>query len=545
MTEQYVEALTPDGVVAGTLDALLHCPASDPNWGHALSQANAATCRAALAAERLTKTARAKLETRLRGIERDILSMAPTSPGFARALELADLPLLEALRPKIPLAEIDRTDAVLARMMGLDGMARRAIRLNPALETPMPTNETPESATERLLRLPVRTGEPGSEEWLEIAQAASYAELCWAFERTDDPDKRDALGYWITQREQDDPGPLPSVGALIGQPEPVAVDLLPNGEPLTDRDRENLAMLHAIPMRFEVLPDLPAPAAVGAEPYDQARVISECRVFMGQSAEAMLEAGKRLIRIKENEAHGEFERIVEHDLNLNPRTAQLMMAAAAKFLGPALAGPKAQTFSLLGKSKLFELMTEPDEDLAELAQGGTLAGLKLEDIDRMSVRELKKALREQRAESEAKLTETQAQLEAARNLGKKHVGRIHELEEELELRPKAQAPTPEMVGRKAQMTLNDLTLKIVAMIKTEFLRDAGAVLAAETPRSIQGETAVGMAGGQIMAAMRDVCRDLEVLPAEDVRDAFAEAAGDLERERVRAAFPGAGLTVGA
>ncbi|MFT8210575.1 MAG: helix-turn-helix domain-containing protein, partial [Symbiopectobacterium sp.] len=52
---------------------------------------------------------------------------------------------------------------------------------------------------------------------------------------------------------------------------------------------------------------------------------------------------------------------------------------------------------MLGKTKLFELMTEDDEDLAELAEGGTIAGLTLDEIDRMSVRELRATLRKDEA----------------------------------------------------------------------------------------------------------------------------------------------------
>ncbi|HCF5729961.1 TPA: DUF3102 domain-containing protein, partial [Pseudomonas aeruginosa] len=53
------------------------------------------------------------------------------------------------------------------------------------------------------------------------------------------------------------------------------------------------------------------------------------------------------------------------------------------------------------KSKLFELLAEDDESLAELADGGTVAGLDLDDIERMSCRELRKALRDLREDKEA------------------------------------------------------------------------------------------------------------------------------------------------
>ena len=41
-------------------------------------------------------------------------------------------------------------------------------------------------------------------------------------------------------------------------------------------------------------------------------------------------------------------------------------------------------------------MLEDDEELAQLADGGTVAGLTLDDVDRMSVRELCQSLREAR-----------------------------------------------------------------------------------------------------------------------------------------------------
>lgn len=137
------------------------------------------------------------------------------------------------------------------------------------------------------------------------------------------------------------------------------------------------------------------------QPYDRARCINEARFFMSQSAEAMLEAGKRLVQIKENEPHGDFLDIVENRLGLATRTAQRMMAASIKYLAPALAA-KAPTLALLGKSKLFELMTEDDEELDALAEGGTVAGLDLDDIQSMSARELRAALVEARQTAAAK-----------------------------------------------------------------------------------------------------------------------------------------------
>ncbi|MDE4029480.1 hypothetical protein NUS57_11375, partial [Glaesserella parasuis] len=55
----------------------------------------------------------------------------------------------------------------------------------------------------------------------------------------------------------------------------------------------------------------------------------------------------------------------------------------------------------LGKSKLLELVTQDDDDLKELAEGGTVAGLKLDEIDRMTRDELRKALRKAREDKDA------------------------------------------------------------------------------------------------------------------------------------------------
>jgi len=136
-------------------------------------------------------------------------------------------------------------------------------------------------------------------------------------------------------------------------------------------------------------------------PYERERVTQEARFYMAQSAEAMLEAGRRLLVLKECEPHGEFIQIVEERLGIPSRTAQRMMAASVKYLLNPTLKANAPALAHLGKTKLFELMTEDDDELAALAEGGTLAGHTLDDIDQMTSRELKEALREAREEHKA------------------------------------------------------------------------------------------------------------------------------------------------
>lgn len=126
-------------------------------------------------------------------------------------------------------------------------------------------------------------------------------------------------------------------------------------------------------------------------PYERERIVHEARFYMAQSAESMLEAGKRLIILKENEPHGDFTNILENDLGLAPQVARRMMQASVKFLGNGDEQPKRSALSVLGKTKLYELMVLDDEELDALADGGTVAGATLDDIDRMTSRELKAA----------------------------------------------------------------------------------------------------------------------------------------------------------
>lgn len=133
-------------------------------------------------------------------------------------------------------------------------------------------------------------------------------------------------------------------------------------------------------------------------PYERTRVVAEARFYKSQASEAMLELGKRLVLIKEHEAHGDFTDIVEGQLGISARTARRFMAAAVKYL----ANPKTATLAVLGKSKLFELMDETGDDLEDLADGGTIAGKTLDEIQVMTTSELRNALLEERRKTAAK-----------------------------------------------------------------------------------------------------------------------------------------------
>lgn len=189
-------------------------------------------------------------------------------------------------------------------------------------------------------------------------------------------------------------------------------------------------------------------------PYDRSRVVNEARFYMAQSAEAMLEAGKRLIVLKENEPHGEFESVVREQLGLPERTAQRMMAASLKYLSPLLQA-KAPALALLGKTKLFELMTEDDDELAALADGGTVAGMTLDDIDRMTSRELKVALREARENADA-----QARLLSDKNT------KLDELAAKLSTKKaRVQVPPPDVEGADIRKEASQFAFEAESVVR--------------------------------------------------------------------------------
>ncbi|GDO99240.1 DUF3102 domain-containing protein [Escherichia coli] len=188
-------------------------------------------------------------------------------------------------------------------------------------------------------------------------------------------------------------------------------------------------------------------------PYERDRVVHEARFYMAQSAEAMLEAGKRLIILKENEPHGDFINILENDLGLEPRVARRMMQASVKFLGNEGEPPKRTTLSVLGKAKLYDLMVLDNEELDELADGGTVAGLTLDDVDRMSVRELRQALRE------ARETHTAQQKVLA---GKDQ--KINELATKLEKKSRLQPPPPDEELKKLRAEISALAVEAESVI---------------------------------------------------------------------------------
>lgn len=130
-----------------------------------------------------------------------------------------------------------------------------------------------------------------------------------------------------------------------------------------------------------------------------------------RTADAALQLGLGLICLKEACQHGEFRARLEV-LRIEPTVASRYMKVAKSLSNVATSQHLLKVID--SQSKLIELIVLDDEQLEELALTGETGELKLDDIAGMSVRELRKKVRDLQGEVDAKeklLTHKNAQID--------------------------------------------------------------------------------------------------------------------------------------
>ncbi|MCL4873094.1 hypothetical protein KJ039_03330 [bacterium] len=136
----------------------------------------------------------------------------------------------------------------------------------------------------------------------------------------------------------------------------------------------------------------------GDLPYDRRIYVDEVRFFLKRTAEGIIEAGKRLLVIKEKEGRGEFVKIVEDEIGVPYTTAQRFMNAALKAEKyPMIASELPKLGNI---SNVYTLLEAPEEDLKELESKGVLAGNTLDDLQAMSVKEMRDLIKKLKNETE-------------------------------------------------------------------------------------------------------------------------------------------------
>jgi len=180
------------------------------------------------------------------------------------------------------------------------------------------------------------------------------------------------------------------------------------------------------------------------EVYNLKIVMDKARFYQNQAANALIDLGKQIILLKAHEPHGQFLVALE-DLGMAERSARYAMAAAQKF-------SKRQSTAVLGNEKIRALTVLDDDSIKTLEDGGELTGIgTLDDIEKMTVKELKSALR---AEKQKRKEEREAQEAAISQKEQK----LNELEMELRYR---EPPTKEQL---AQAELDELKKKLFVQI---------------------------------------------------------------------------------
>lgn len=226
------------------------------------------------------------------------------------------------------------------------------------------------------------------------------------------------------------------------------------------------------------------------EVYNEDRWIERGRQAMRQTVEGMFELGRVLIVLKEHMTWEKFADVCEV-FGMSVRAAQQLTQATRRFATPQM--QKAQSKLMeLGKSKLLELLVEEDEALADLADGGDINGHTLDDVERMTVRELRAALRESRETAEAK-----DKIIADKNK------KVDELAEKLAKKQTGKEPSPEDVGSELTMRLSGLEVAA----RSDLSRFAEV---------FEQMLAHGEANGydhrpQMVAAINQIIRDAETL----------------------------------
>ena len=165
--------------------------------------------------------------------------------------------------------------------------------------------------------------------------------------------------------------------------------------------RADLAAIDALPAALAAIEKNTAAMAKRLA-YDGALTIEsleeEIKFYQRRSVEAVLETGKRLLLLKEIAGHGGFMERLDA-LGIGQSLANKLMAATLKF-------SNSESTTILGlpnlnQGKLLELLALDDGEIEALNSGDSVRGIVLDDVDCMSVSELRRALRSAQANTEA------------------------------------------------------------------------------------------------------------------------------------------------
>lgn len=136
-----------------------------------------------------------------------------------------------------------------------------------------------------------------------------------------------------------------------------------------------------------------------ADATDPDLIQRDIAVNMRRSVEACLEVGRGLTVLKSACLHGQFQARLGV-LGIEESIARRFIHSASKFSNRATSHDLIKAIG--GQSKLFEMLILDDEQIEELAEAGKTGALTIDDVERMSVKELRAAVRNLRSDVDAK-----------------------------------------------------------------------------------------------------------------------------------------------
>ena len=159
------------------------------------------------------------------------------------------------------------------------------------------------------------------------------------------------------------------------------------------------------------------------------KTTAEILILKDQTAQNIIEIGKRLIKVKENLEHGEFTEWLKQKVDISHRTANNFMKVATTF-------SNSQAIANLGSTKLFLLAGLEEEERQEVMQEN--------NVEDMTTRKLEQVIKEKKQIKEQLEAEQDYSSELQEAIKQKEE-KIRELQIEIE---KIQIPEKEIVEKE-------------------------------------------------------------------------------------------------
>lgn len=203
------------------------------------------------------------------------------------------------------------------------------------------------------------------------------------------------------------------------------------------------------------------------------RTTTEILMLKDQTAQNIIEIGKRLIKVKDNLGHGEYLQWLKEKVQFTERSAQRFMQIGREF-------SNATSMSHLGSTKLFLLAGLDEEDRQEVIQEN--------NVEEISTRKLEQVVKEKK-EIKKQLEAEQEYSQELQEAIKEKEKQIRALQNEIE---NIQVPEKEIIEKEVikEVIPEDLILEKQSLEKElETLRKR-AEKAEDTIKSIKLETKI-------------------------------------------------------